>query len=181
MKRKILSAAAAIALALGAQAQVVNIVKGGTVIASYPISEIDEVVFAPAAAEKTPAEAVAGTYAAAREVTLPQMAQMGVLVSDNVDVTVTATADDKVTVALPSCQYNMMGTLYDLPAATVENVAVTKDGDKYALSGTFEGTVDGKATTVTLSGTVNADGSFFFSEDMKYGSMPFTLHMEYKN
>ena len=58
---------------------------------------------------------------------------------------------------------------------------MTKDGDKYALSGTFEGTVDGKATTVTLSGTVNADGSFFFSEDMKYGSMPFTLHMEYKN
>ena len=51
MKRTIISAAAAIALALGAQAQVVNIVKGGTVIASYPISEIDEVVFAPAAAE----------------------------------------------------------------------------------------------------------------------------------
>lgn len=181
MKRTIISAAAAIVLALGAQAQVVNIVKGGTVIASYPISEIDEVVFAPEAAEKTPAEAVAGTYASAREVTLPQMAQMGVLVSDNVDVVITATADDKVSVALPSCQYNMMGTLYDLPAATVENVAVAKDGDKYTLTGTFEGTIDGKNTTVTLSGTVNADGSFLFTEDMKYGAMPFTLHMEYKN
>jgi len=181
MKRTIITAAAAAIIALGAQAQVINIVKGGKVIASYPVSEIDEVVFSPQTADKTPAEAVAGTHAANREVTLIEMPTMGVLVSDKVNVEITATDTDKVSVALPSCQYTMQGTTYDLPAATVENVTITKDGENYSLAGSFEGTVNEKTTKVTLSGIVGADGSFSFTEDMKYGSMPFTLHMEYKN
>lgn len=181
MKRTIISAAAATIIALGAQAQVINIVKGGTIIASYPVSEIDEVVFSPESAEKTIAEAVAGTYSANRAVTLLEMPAMGVLVSDKVDVEITATDTDKVSVSLPSCQYTMQGTTYDLPAATVENVAVAKDGESYSLTGLLEGTVGGKTTKVTFSGTIGADGSFSFTEDMKYGAMPFTLHMEYKN
>lgn len=179
MKKSIIAISALLLSTAALSAQSVKILKGGNVIATYSLSDIDEVLFSPEDATKTPAEAVAGTYATYREVTLPAMASMGVLVEGNETVTVTATGDNTVSVALPACEYTMGTNTFNLPSATVEGVTVTEADGVYTLSGKFEGTLDEKDSTVDFSGTVNADGTYQLVQDMKYGAMPMVLHMVY--
>ena len=160
-----------------ALAEKVTIYKAGVAVAEYELAEGDSVVFSPGAASL--AEAVAGTYACQREVTLPAMPNMGVLISDNVDVAITAAGADKVNVVLPSCQYTMGGSQFDLPSATVECTVSAADG-KYSLSGTFEGAINEKDSKVDFSAEISADGATFtMTQDMKYGTMPMVLHMVY--
>lgn len=174
MKKYILATVAASLVALSAMAEKVTIYKGGEPIASYELAVGDYVLFSNSTSEVN----IAGTYNCLREVTLPAMPNMGVLVSDIVQVKVDAIDAENVSVTLPSCQYTMGTSDFDLPSATV-SCAVTKTSGAYSLSGKFEGELNGKASEVTLAATINEDGTFTFTQDMKYGSMPMVLHMVY--
>lgn len=179
--KKILLALSCIALSVAAMsAQSVKLYKNGEVVATYSSDEVDKVEFEAGATETTPAEAVSKVYSTKREVTLPAMASMGVLVSDTPEVSVTATGDNTVDVVLPPCDYTMGSSTFNLPAATV-SCTVSETADGYSFSGKFEGTIDTKSTTVDLTATVSSDGAFTFTQDMKYGTMPMVLHMVYTN
>lgn len=180
MKKSIIAISALLLTTAAVSAQSVKILKGGNVIATYSLSDIDQVLFSPQdVATETPAEAVAGNYSTYRQVTLPAMASMGVLVEGNETVTIDATGDNAVSVGLPSCEYTMGTGTFNLPAVTVEGVNVTEENGVYTLAGKFEGAIGDKSTTVDFSGTVNADGTFELVQDMKYGAMPMVLHMVY--
>ena len=180
MNKSIIAAAAAMLMAASAAAQSVTIYKAGVAVASYDLTEIDEIVFSPEGAQEDHAQAVAGQYNTYRQVTLPAMSAMGVLVQGKETVAVEASAVNKVDVTLPACQYTMNGNTFDLPGVTVAGCDVAFADGSYAVAGEFNGSVNGKSTKVTLSATMSADGSSFaFTQDMTYGSMPMTIHMEY--
>lgn len=180
MKKPIIAAAAAMLLAGSAAAQSVTIYKGGVAVASYDLTEIDEIVFSPESAQDDYAPEIAGEYLTYRQVTLPAMPAMGVLVQGREALTVEATAVNKASVALPACQYTMGANTFDLPGVTVADCDVAFADGAYTLSGSFDGTLNDKAAKVQLSATISADGSsFVFKQDMTYGTMPMTIHMEY--
>ena len=180
MNRYMFAAVAAMVIGAGAMAEKVTVYKSGVAVAEYELAENDSVVFSAGSAEKSAADAVAGKYDCWRKVTLPAMPNMGVLVADDVNLEVVADGADSVNITLPACHYTMGASEFDLPSVIVK-CGVEKNGDAYSISGKFEGNVGDKATEVTVAGKLDADGVLSLSQDMKYGSMPMALHMEYGN
>lgn len=166
-------------LALGAQAQIINIMKNGRVVASYPASSVDEVVFSPAA-YLTPAEAIAGTYGdAVLSVTLLEMPSMGTVLCEEREFSIIATGDAQITLNLPSVYYEAMDM--DLPAITVEGIEVIDDGfGTYTIEAEYATEADGKSIKCAISGSFEpATGTYALTNNLNYGSMPFTLSMQY--
>ncbi len=171
-------------IALGAQAQTVKIMKDGQVVASYPASEFDEVIFEPAS--DTPQEPVdyapliAGEYNnALLNVTLLEMPSMGTVLTVQTSFTIEATAENVVTIKLPSVYYAAMDM--DLPAVSIEGVEVVGIGDdKCSISADYATEIDSKEVKCAVSGWFETEyGDYKIVNNLNYGSMPFTLSMEY--
>lgn len=119
---------------------------------------------------------ITGEYDCQLNVSLVEMPAMGTVVSEQTKFVISA-GDEGGTydIQLPSCSYSTM----TLPGITVENVAITETDGNYTFDNSFSGTDNGRAYSGTLTGSINADGSFTVTESMKIGAMPFTLKMEY--
>lgn len=120
---------------------------------------------------------VAGKYPVARSVTLPSMPQVGVVIADTVNVTVSAGSDPAtVNITVPSCTYHNMV----LPELNIEGLALAaQENGSYTIAETpFEVTTDQATVTGTVSGILNADKTISLVVTEKYGNMPHDLRME---
>lgn len=179
MKKIFFLTLASLLLSTSAMAQKVVIYKGGEAVASYSLADIDKIEFLPG--EESLAQEAAGTYECSRQVTLPAMPQMGVLLDDKATVVIEAEGADEVKITLPNCDYTMGDSEFHLPSVAVSGCSVSKNNEgALEINGAFSGEVDGKETSVTFTGSITNSSKWTFSVDMDYGSMPMTLHMDYQ-
>ncbi len=161
-------------------AQSVKIVKDGAIVAQYDMDESTEVVFEPAQAGYTVAD-IAGSDACGLSVTLLEMPDMGVVLTGEGEVTVTANEDGTINITLPSVYYEAMGMT--LPSFTVSNIEVVQADGVFSFDSEFS-FVD-EESEKEISGSVAGHKSaiehwnFSYTVTMHYGSMPFTLIMNY--
>ena len=121
---------------------------------------------------------IAGDYVADMEVSLKENPDMGVLIQEKATVKLVAQGTDQVNVTLPTMKYNNM----ELPSVTLEGVQLKPENGAFSMAANVEGTEasTGKKYAVVFKGTVQTDGTFSFTEEMKYGTMPFTLVASFK-
>lgn len=159
------------------QAQSFVVYKNGEAVAVYAASDVDSLVFVPGQPSlENYADIIAGDYHATRSAGLqgnPGFAP----VKSEVNVKITAEGTNKVSIVLPGMVFNGM----TLPSITVAGIEVFAADGAYTFAKDVQGVdeVSGNKYTVKLKGIVKADGTFSFSEEMKYGKMPFTLEMKY--
>lgn len=121
---------------------------------------------------------VAGTYATEIEATFKENPAMGVILSGKYNLKFDIQAPNKVTVSFPEMQSGKMV----VPPLTLKDVTVKEENGVYSLTGSYEGEEEGSGKKVSMKfeGSVNADGSYKFNEELKYGTMPFTFVIDYK-
>lgn len=122
-------------------------------------------------------EAILGDYHSLMVTTLKEMS--GDPTKAEGTLKITAAGGNKVNVVLPQLAFGSMV----LPSVTLNELEVAQEQGTYSFAKEVSSTiqVDGadKKYTVKFNGKVNADGSYEFNEEMKYGNMPFTLMIRY--
>lgn len=178
--KKIFTLMLALCAVSAISAQSVKIVKDGATIAEYALDEITEVVFEPAESSYTVAD-IAGTELCGLDVTLLEMPDMGTVLSGEGVVTVTANEDGTINIEFPSVYYEAMAMT--LPALTLSNVAVTEENGVFSFDTEFDQVEEetGKALKGSAAGHISAveHWDFAYTVTLSYGSMPFTLVMNY--
>lgn len=87
--------------------------------------------------------------------------------------------NEKINITLPEYAAGMM----KLPSITLNEVEVAYQNGTYSFEKDTDGVVEAdggqKKYSVKFKGSIAADGTFSFTEEMKYGKMPFTLIIKY--
>lgn len=178
--KKIFTLIAAVCAVSAMSAQTIQIVKDGTVVAQYDATEGTEVVFLPAETCYT-VDDIVGSDLCGLSVTLLEMPDMGVVLSGDGEVTVTANEDGTINITLPSVNYEAMGMT--LPSFTVSNMEVTQKDGVFSFDSEFSFVEEetGKEISGSIAGHRSAveHWDFDYVVTMHYGSMPFTLVMNY--
>lgn len=126
----------------------------------------------------TEAGFVAGSYATDMEATFKENPAMGVVLSGKYDLKFDIQDPNKVSITFPELKSGKM----TVPSLTLKDVTVKEENGVYNLTGNYDGEEEGTGRKIVMKfeGSVNADGSFKFNQELKYGGMPFTFVINYK-
>ena len=122
----------------------------------------------------TAADMVAGNIATDMNVSMLEMPESGVVLSNKPTLKISAISKDQVNIVLPDMAYAEMNMT--IPSITVEKANVVEQADKsFKITADYKGQVGEKSVEVQFDGVLNADGTFKHTATVKYGKMP--LHL----